>query len=984
MTDAGITPEEIRMREAEAANRQSDWLAPGVTPADPAPPSVLDRVIPFVGATPWQTIGWAAAFAVAVALRCLRLDDRALSAGEAARAYDAWTLFRGQPPVGGESLPDVGALLLLLHGTGFFLFGTTDVVARLIPALAGIAIVALPLALRRWVGGPAALGMAALAATSPALVYASRVVSPEIVIAALALAAVACLVRLGDASLLRGTRGPAIALGIVTAAAYAAGASAITVIVSVIVGIAAAALSVPDGTIRRGLGALRRELPAFLLAMVATAILSFTRFLSHPSGIAGVGDTLVAWWRLLTESSGQPAALFLMALLVYEPIAVVFAIASVVRNRGDRGDAVALFAGWSVAAFTVWSFSAGHEAEHAVHVALPLDLLAGIALGTILHAIDWRDVWHGSGGLLVLLMLGIVVGLAAVGVLLTRVDDQGGGPTAALPPVAVLCLVVVPLVYLIWRMTGDEREAGNERQPILIALLVAALLLGAFGLRSANLLAFSRADLGTELLAQRTATLGTLPRIEGLLHLARDVGVNDGSARDPTGSHGLSIALERDVQWPYVWYFREFPDLTVVEPGTAATSGAQVAIAASEAGLAEAGYATESWPWQTTAPPQYLDPDMGAILGALINPTRWLDVWRYLLFRDGVPLPPESTVAVGLTPELAGRVTPATGPFNLADRPGPGTEPGQFKDPIGVAVGADGVIAVVDSGNARVQRFDGDGTFLDVWGEDEGGVTFTRTANGLGPTGITTAPEGITWVADTWGHRVVALDANGAIVQTIGAETVDTGDDPARVDEAGGRFFGPRDITVTDDAIYVVDTGNERVQLFTREGAFVDAWGGYGSGPEQLIEPVGIALGPDGNLYVADSGNARVSIFTPDGEPVAQWPVSTWPTPAPGGVPPAFQPYLAFDADGNLYATASNAGQVVVFDGEGTMIDTVTDADGERLTQPVGVAIAPDGAVLFTDIGRDAVLEHTPSIPADPQVQAEDLDREDVGASPIS
>ena len=74
-------------------------------------------------------------------------------------------------------------------------------------------------------------------------------------------------------------------------------------------------------------------------------------------------------------------------------------------------------------------------------------------------------------------------------------------------------------------------------------------------------------------------------------------------------------------------------------------------------------------------------------MGALVNPTRWLDVWRYLLFRDGVPLPPAATVAVGLTPELAGRVTPATGPFNLSDRPGPGTEPGQFKDPIGVAVG---------------------------------------------------------------------------------------------------------------------------------------------------------------------------------------------------------------------------------------------------------------------------------------------------------
>jgi sugar lactone lactonase YvrE/4-amino-4-deoxy-L-arabinose transferase-like glycosyltransferase len=977
MTDAGITPGEIRTRQAEDASRPGD----GMAPAEAALPSLLDRVVPLVGTTPWQTLGWVTALVVAVSLRLLRLDGWALDADEAARAYDAWVLFRGQPPVAGESIPDAGALLLLLEGIGFFLFGTSDVVARLVAALAGLAIVALPLSLRRWVGGPAALGMAALAAISPALVYASRVVSPEIVIAALSLAAIACLVRLGEAGLLGSIRGPAIALGIAVGAAYATGASAITVLVSVIVGVAITALAVPDGTIRRGLGALRRELPAFLLATVVTTILCFTRFLSYPPGMAGVGDTLGAWWRLLTASGGQPAALFLMTLLVYEPIAVLFATASAGRDRTDRGDALALFAGWWVAAFALWSFSAGHEAEHAVHVALPLVLLGGVALGKILHAIDWRYVWHGSGGLLALIMLGIVVGLAAVGVLLTRVDDQGGGPTAALPPVAVLCLVVVPLAYLAWRMNDDERreEGGNEGQPLLIAVLVAALLLGAFGLRSANLLAFSRADLGTELLAQRTAALGTLPSIERFLRLARDVGVNDGSARDPTGSHSLSIALERDVQWPYVWYFREFPDLTVVEPGTAATSGAQVAIAAGEAGLAEGGYATESWPWLTTVPPQYLAPDLGTIARALVNPARWLDVWRYLLFRDGVPLPPAATVAVGLTSELVGRVTPATGPFALSDRPGPGTEPGQFKDPIGVAVGADGVIAVVDSGNARVQRFDRDGTFLGIWGEDEGGVTFTRTANGLGPTGVTMAPDGVTWVADTWGHRVVALDANGVVVQTIGAETIDTGDDPARVDEAGGRFFGPRAVAVSDDAIYVVDTGNERIQLFTRDGAFVDAWGGYGSGPDQLIEPVGIALGADGNVYIADSGNARISIFTPDGEPVAQWPVSAWPAPAPGGLPPAYQPYLAFDADGNLYATASNAGQVLIFDGEGEMIEAVTEADGERLAQPVGVAIAPDGNMLFTDVGRDAVLERTPSGP----LSLEHLDEEDVGASPV-
>jgi DNA-binding beta-propeller fold protein YncE len=974
--EAGTTPGGTRT-DADAS-RQSGGGAPDGAFSEETPPSVLDRVIPLGGATSWQTLGWIAAFVVALALRLLRLDQWALDAGEAAWAYDAWVLYRGQPSIAGEALPNAGPLLLLLEGIAFFLFGATDVIARLVPVLAGLTIVALPLTLRRWVGAPAALGMAALAAISPALVFASRVVSPEILIAALALAAVACLVHLGESGPFSARPG-AVALGVVAGAAYATGPSAVSVALTLAIGIALAAIATPEDAIRRGLRALRAELPAFLLSAVATAALCFMRFLSDPAGITGAGETLVIWWRFLAGAgSGQPVQLFLLALLIYEPIAIVFAAVALARD--NRRDAVALCAAWAAAAFALWSFSAGRGPEHAVHVALPLVLLAGIGLGSALHQIDWREVWHGSAGLLALAMLGILVGVAAAGILLIRAIRSGAGAAAALPAVAVLCLVVVPLVYVVWRLSGDERLRGRAGQPALIAALVVALLLGGFGLRSAILLSFARADLGTELLAQHKATLGTLLDIESLFRLARDVGVGEGSARDPTGSHSLRIALERDVQWPYVWYFREFPDLTLAEPGAGATAAADVVIAAAAENLSGAGYTVETRPWLTTVPPHYLQPDMGSILGALVNPSRWLEVWRYLLFRDGIPPPAPATVAVGFAPELAARVTPRAGPYDLGDRPGPGAEPGQFADPIGVAVEADGIIAVVDSGNARVQRFDRDGAFLGIWGEGEAGVTFTRTENGLGPTGITIAPDGSTWVADTWGHRVVALDADGAIAHVIGGETIDTGNDPARVDEAGGRFFGPRDIAVSDAAIYVIDTGNERVQQFTSDGVFVDAWGGYGSSPDQLIEPVGIAIGPDGNLYVADSGNARISIFTPAGQPVAQWSVEAWPAPEPGGLPPAYQPYLAFDDDGNLYATASNAGQVVVFNREGTLLSRISEAGDEQLSQPIGVAIAPDGEVLFTDVGRDAVLTYDPP----DAVSAGELDVEDAGASPGS
>ena len=55
--------------------------------------------------------------------------------------------------------------------------------------------------------------------------------------------------------------------------------------------------------------------------------------------------------------------------------------------------------------------------------------------------------------------------------------------------------------------------------------------------------------------------------------------------------------------------------------------------------------------------------------------------------------------------------------------------------------------------------------------------------------------------------------------------------------------------------------------MFAPDGTFLRAFGGFGTEPGKLIEPVGITIGADGNVYVADTGNARISVFTPDGTP---------------------------------------------------------------------------------------------------------------------
>ncbi|MCA9864494.1 MAG: hypothetical protein KC432_15780, partial [Thermomicrobiales bacterium] len=162
-TAPATPPGDVVRRPEDGDGSASFYLQP--------PPSLLDRTISLGGKQVWQIAGLVAVLVAAVALRLMRLNAAALNPQEAPFAYDAWVLYRGQPTVTGEPLPNVGAFLLLLQGALFFLFGATDVVARLAAVLPGMLLVLAPLALRRWVGGPAALGMTAIVAISPTLTY---------------------------------------------------------------------------------------------------------------------------------------------------------------------------------------------------------------------------------------------------------------------------------------------------------------------------------------------------------------------------------------------------------------------------------------------------------------------------------------------------------------------------------------------------------------------------------------------------------------------------------------------------------------------------------------------------------------------------------------------------------------------------------------------------------------------------------------------
>ncbi|RPJ00250.1 MAG: hypothetical protein EHM31_08505 [Candidatus Aminicenantes bacterium] len=95
-------------------------------------------------------------------------------------------------------------------------------------------------------------------------------------------------------------------------------------------------------------------------------------------------------------------------------------------------------------------------------------------------------------------------------------------------------------------------------------------------------------------------------------------------------------------------------------------------------------------------------------------------------------------------------------------------------------------------------------------------------------------------------------------VRTLG--DVDTTDENV-------AFFMPSTIAVDGAGnLYVLDTGNHRIQKFGPDGKFLASFGRQGQGPGEFYYPAWLAIDAHGFLYISDPNNQRVQVLTPDGK----------------------------------------------------------------------------------------------------------------------
>ncbi len=181
-------------------------------------------------------------------------------------------------------------------------------------------------------------------------------------------------------------------------------------------------------------------------------------------------------------------------------------------------------------------------------------------------------------------------------------------------------------------------------------------------------------------------------------------------------------------------------------------------------------------------------------------------------------------------------------------------EPGMLAKPMGLDVDGKGNLYVADATSKFIQVYDRDGKYLRKLA---GPAWLTR------PTGVTVdEPGNRVYVVDIGGvssqdHRVRVFDARS------GAHLLDIG----KRGKGPGEFNFPLDASLgLNGLLYVVDSGNFRVQVFRTDGTFVRTFGTVGNQFGQFARPKEVATDLDNNVYVVDSAFGNFQIFNPEGQ----------------------------------------------------------------------------------------------------------------------
>jgi uncharacterized protein (TIGR03663 family) len=534
-----------------------------------------------------EVVVWLAVIGVAAALRLARLEHLPLAIDESVRAFAAWQTSNGDMPANWP-----GDMTSSLTAHLFSLFGSSDLLARLLPALAGSALIALFWPLSRYVGG-AALAAAGLLAFSPLLVHVSRSGLPYSVGAFLSLTMV-----LSVFAYLR-TRGPFYLFALILSLGLALGSDPVSTSTAIIL----VAFLTCEIAWRRNQDMLNavsviRQNPALLISgllfLLGALELGITHFGTSIDRLSLPG--LRQWVDMFAlPRDDLPWHFHAGILMSYEALLLLVGGSAYLwllsRWIASRGQEVSLFQRflffWASGAAVIIAITTRREAGQLVLLLLPLALLAGSWLERMAAEADAASLGRAA------LYLAPVLALAGyIALILCRWAQAGAvGSTGERIGVIFALAGVIALIWTTWNVLGRQAAAGS--------LALALVLLAILAIHGSTSVMYGR---GSEFLAAERVD----PRVFQLQQQLAAI-----EAETPG-----TIAVHESFLPALGWYLRDVKGLVFAsQPAEDA-----VAIVAQPGESAPAGYHRQgTWTIAEGWLPHSIDP---------------LNWWRWLVYRQ--------------------------------------------------------------------------------------------------------------------------------------------------------------------------------------------------------------------------------------------------------------------------------------------------------------------------------------------------------------
>lgn len=641
---------------------------------------------------------------------------------------------------------------------------------------------------------------------------------------------------------------------------------------------------------------------------------------------------------------------------------------------------------WSMLSILSFTFAGERMPWLTYHIAWPMILITGWALGRIIDTTDWESLKQKR----------IPAGLAVVTVFILAAANviyawnspvrpfQGPGleqlqaTTAFLLPLLIMMLSAVAAVYFLrdWTM-GDVRH---------IVVLVLFGFLALFTMRASFRASYITYDQATEFLVYAHGATG----IKEIIDQAREISLRTRGDMSVAIAYDAS-APDTGVSWPFVWYLRDFTNQRSFDQPTRALRDSVLIIVdeknfdkidpAIGPGYYRVDYIRMWWPMQDYFG---LVSDRGSFLFGIdpaytdaLNAGQLPDEVRQLFETVSRPL---SENAKLIKKRANSRWEIEDGSMRYFIRSETQSLGVYFYEDLPQNYACTGIFGIfrlnkykdysrLCEGFTNPQIRAG---ILQIWLNRD----YALYAQAKGRSDLTLA----TWqpadqmrfyirkdvAAQIWNYGVAPSGAEEVKDPTEGKYTVIAADlifdasqaNPISLNAPRALAFAP------DGTFYVADSRNHRILHIDPQGNILHTWGAYADGVNVAIgdgtfnEPWGIAVGPDGSVYVADTWNHRIEKFTAEGRFL-----KAWGSFGQGNEPTQFYGPrgLAVDSEGRVYVTDTGNKRVVVFDSDGSYITQFGSAgfDPGQFDEPTSIAIDQNGTVYITDTWNQRIQTFT-------------------------